>query len=70
MIAKFSSICCFCSTKIEAGRDEYDPDTKKSWHLECWDNQPPSLGQIMLAETLGFKRYTWEELYRGMKREV
>src|SRR5262245_53509227 len=39
LIAKYSSICCYCSTKIEAGRDEYDIVTKRSWHIECAENQ-------------------------------
>src|SRR5262245_41612456 len=66
MIAKYAGICCYCSTKTEAGRDENEIATKRSWNVECAENQPPAATQYALAERLGYKHYTWEDLYARM----
>jgi hypothetical protein len=57
MITKFDGKpCCFCSHPTRAGVDTYDPDTKKSYHEECFDNQKPGPEAFALADRLLFIR--------------
>lgn len=35
MISKYNGTCCHCGKPTKAGTDEYDLDTKKSFHRDC-----------------------------------
>ena len=54
MIAQYAANCRYCGRPIQAGRDEYDMDTKSSYHLECFENQPPSAEQRAIAAECSF----------------
>ena len=57
MIAKYPSKCRYCGNPIQVRRDEYDIETKSSYHLECReeeDSAPPSSADHRRAEALGF----------------
>jgi len=62
MIAKYGGICRYCGKAIKPGEDEYEPESKTSFHVQCAENQPPSAEQIALAERLGYRHYSWDEL--------
>lgn len=55
MISRYDGTCCFCGKKTLANVDEYDLDSKKSFHVECRDNQPPGPESFKLADELGFE---------------
>ena len=60
MIAKYPGKCRYCGSPVMIGRDEYDIETKTSYHLECReeeDNAPPSPADYRRAEALGFIHY-------------
>lgn len=55
MIAKYPGACRYCRKLIEVGRDEYDVDSKTSFHVGCAPKeQPPSSDRLDLADRLGF----------------
>jgi len=44
----------YCKKPIVVGVDTYDFETKKSYHEECRENQPPGPEDFRLAGELGF----------------
>lgn len=67
MIAKYAGTCTYCGKPTKPG-DEYDSDTKKSFHVECEENQPPTAEQLALSQRLHFMSFDaamhvkWSEL--------
>ena len=60
MIAKYPGKCRYCQSPIMIKRDEYDIETKTSYHLECKDEEetrPPDPADYRLADALGFIHY-------------
>ena len=60
MIAKYPGKCRYCQSPIMIKRDEYDIESKTSYHIECkedQDNAPPSSADYRRAEALGFIHY-------------
>lgn len=70
MIAKYPNDCRYCRKPIEVNRDEYDPQTKTSYHIECVENQPPTPEQFALAEQLGFIEYRPDMAADGLLRRM
>lgn len=69
MICKFSGLCFICNDRISAGAEcGYDGETKRIFHYACQENPEPTKEQAGLADRLGYKAYSWEELLRGMSR--
>jgi hypothetical protein len=66
MIAKYDAACFLCHQPMQAGVDIYDPDQRRSYHQECFENQPPSWEQIELADWLGYRHFSWAELREKM----
>lgn len=63
MLTQFSSLCSICKVRIPAGADaRYDPAAKTVSHWACHESQPPGPDAFRLADSLGFRRFTWEEL--------
>ena len=54
MRAKYLGRCRYCGKPIEAGRDEYEIDTKTSYHIECHENQTPGPEEYERAHAIGF----------------
>ena len=72
MIAKFASPCIYCDLPVKPGRDEYDYETKKSWHLECKDSadSQPDPGQQDLADRLGYTAFAPDLSADGLLRHM
>lgn len=58
MIAKFNGTCCYCSKPIKAKVDEYDPDSKRSFHRDCRDSGKPGPDAYRLADELGYFEFS------------
>lgn len=54
MIAKYPGRCRYCGKPIEVGRDEYDIETKTSYHVECHENPKPTPECYAIADRCGF----------------
>lgn len=57
MIAKYPAKCRYCGKPIEVGKDEYDIDSRSSYHWECHDNPKPTPEAHDFAERLGFRKH-------------
>ena len=57
MISKYNGTCVFCKNPTTANVDQYDMDTKKSYHEDCRDRYEQTTGREeanVLADRLGF----------------
>ena len=68
MISKYDGRCRYCKQATHAGVDEYDVETRQSYHVACQSQSQllPIAEQHELAERLGFRHYTWDELLQRM----
>lgn len=62
MISKYPGTCCYCKLPTKAGVDEYEIESKASYHVECHENPKPTPECYAIAARLGYRQYTWEEL--------
>ncbi len=68
--ARYAGKCWVCSEPFGKGDlIEYNPETKKAAHNFCFEDGAPDNQQEALAERLGYRSFSWEDLYRGMKPE-
>ena len=70
MLAKYASPCAYCGEPVKPGRDEYDYETKVSWHLECKEHadSQPDPKQRALADRLGYITFEPELSAWGLLR--
>jgi hypothetical protein len=66
MIAKYPGKCRYCKKPIEVGRDEYEVETKTSFHPECRDSQSPEASAFTLATDLGFIEFSQDQPSTGL----
>ena len=61
--AKFDSVCPACLGMIHK-YEIVEYVNKKAYHVDCEIEEPPSSGKTAeaLADELGQRRYSWEEL--------
>jgi hypothetical protein len=59
MISKYNGTCFYCKQPTKANVDEYELESKKSFHLACkeQDEAKPAPEQFALAERLHFIAY-------------
>jgi len=65
MISKYNGICFYCKQPTKANVDEYELDSKKSFHVACkeQDEAQPSPEQFTLADKLGYLSHrSWDLL--------
>jgi len=46
----------------------YAFETKKSYHADCEVNQPPGPDAYALADSLGYRQISWEEILRVLEQ--
>lgn len=68
MISKYNGTCCYCHEPTRANVDEYEIETKASYHAECRENQPPGPEDYALADRLGFIKFDPEMGSGGLLR--
>jgi hypothetical protein len=70
MIAKYPSKCRYCGKPITVGTDEYEIESKTSYHRDCHEAQDLFSAREAeeLAERLHFERYDWDRLLRFLSR--
>jgi hypothetical protein len=58
MISKYNGKCAHCGQPTKAGVDQYDIDTKRSYHEACEPQPLPfdSAEDDELADRLGFRK--------------
>jgi hypothetical protein len=56
MIAKYPGTCCYCKRPTAAGVDQYEVETRKSYHPDCLPGSLPFDHDAAerIAERLGF----------------
>ena len=72
MIAKYPTKCLYCGEPVKVGRDEYDYETKRAWHLECKENadSQPDPKQRALADRLGYITFSPDLPADGLLRSL
>ena len=54
MRAKYPGRCRYCGKLIEVGKDEYEIESKTSYHIECHENPTPGPEDYERAHAIGF----------------
>lgn len=68
MISKYPGHCFLCNEPTQAGIDQYDLQMKRSYHADCEENQPPGPDAYVLADSLGYRTISWEEILRVLEQ--
>lgn len=70
MIAKWDGRCSICKGAIPAGEDvHYDAEAKSVQHWDCYENPKPGPDAFALADELGYRHYSWEEILNALSED-
>ena len=59
MISRYNGTCSICGKPTKANVDEYDTESRKSYHVECFETEePPGPEQHAFAESIGWISHT------------